>query len=161
MYWFYEEILALKNTKINTTIYVTKPESHAYVEEFNHRIPLITNDSDSDADIAVEKKHEKIEDSYSLKEKDSSGDSTNEDPVDKNRIIEIVKSELSHVTFKEGRPSMEEMVLQEIDESNGSVAFVTCGHPLMVDDLRHSVVKNLDNTEGKRVEFFEQLQVWA
>ena len=161
LYWFYEEILALKNTKIYTTIYVTKPESHAYVEEFNHRIPLITNDSDSDADIAVEKKHEKIEDSYSLKEKDSSGDSTNEDPVDKNRIIEIVKSELSHVTFKEGRPSMEEMVLQEIDESNGSVAFVTCGHPLMVDDLRHSVVKNLDNTKGKRVEFFEQLQVWA
>ena len=56
---------------------------------------------------------------------------------------------------------MEEMVLQEIDESNGSVAFVTCGHPLMVDDLRHSVVSNLDNTKGKRVEFFEQLQVWA
>ena len=161
LYWFYEEILALKNTKINTTIYVTKPESHAYVEEFNHRIPLITNESDSDADIAVEKKHEKIEYSYSFKEKDSSGDSTNEDPVDKNRIIGIVKSELSHITFKEGRPSMEEMVLQEIDESNGSVAFVTCGHPLMVDDLRHSVVSNLDNTKGKRVEFFEQLQVWA
>ena len=161
LYWFYEEMLALKGTKINTTIYITKPESHAYVEEFNNRIPLITNESDSDADIAVEKKHEKIEDNYSFKEKDSSGDSSSEEPVDKNRIIEIVKSELSHVTFKEGRPSMEEMVLQEIDESNGSVAFVTCGHPVMVDDLRHSVVKNLDNSKGKRVEFFEQLQVWA
>ncbi|MDN5811099.1 MAG: ferric reductase-like transmembrane domain-containing protein, partial [Tetragenococcus koreensis] len=161
LYWFYEEILALKNTKINTTIYITKPESQAYVEEFNHRIPLITNESDSDADIAVEKKHEKIEDNYSFKEKDSSGDSSSEEPVDKNRIIEIVKSELSHVTFKEGRPSMEEMVLQVIDESNGSVAFVTCGHPVMVDDLRHSVVSNLDNTKNERVEFFEQLQVWA
>ena len=58
-------------------------------------------------------------------------------------------------------PSMEEMVLQEIDESNGSVAFVTCGNPVMVDDLRHSVVKNLEKSNGKRVEYFEQLQVWT
>ena len=161
LYWFYAELVALKTTKINTTIYITKPELEAHVDEFNNRIPIVTNESASDFDVTVEKKFESVDDTDSFKEKDSSGDNTNEDPVDKNRIIGIVKSELSHITFKEGRPSMEEMVLQEIDESNGSVAFVTCGHPLMVDDLRHSVVKNLDNTTRKRVEFFEQLQVWT
>ena len=161
LYWFYEEILALKNTKINTTIYITKPENEAHVEEFNKRIPAVTNDSASDIDINVEKKFENVSDSDSCKEKVTSGDDSSEEVLDKNRINEIVKSELSHVTFKEGRPSMEEMVLQEIEESNGSVAFVTCGHPVMVDDLRRSVVRNLHKSNGKRVEYFEQLQVWT
>lgn len=56
---------------------------------------------------------------------------------------------------------MEDLVVQETKESNGSVSFVTCGHPRMVDDLRYEVVKNLDKADGKRIEFFEQLQVWA
>jgi len=161
LYWFYEEILALKNSKINTTIYITKPESHAYIEEFNHRIPVISNESDSDINITVEKKFESVSDTDSCKEKSSSEDGSNAEVLDKNTIIEIVKSELSHINFIEGRPSMEDIVVQEIKESNGSVAFVTCGHPVMVDDLRRSVVRNLNKSDGKRVDYFEQLQVWT
>ena len=55
---------------------------------------------------------------------------------------------------------MEQIVKEEVAESLGSTAFITCGHPVMVDDLRYAVSQNLDNG-GKRVDFFEQLQVWA
>lgn len=164
LYWFYEEILALKDTKVDVTIFVTKPNSHAYIEEFNKRIPFVTHNNEAlpGVDVSPVVSNEKLDNkSDSFKEKENNTDGNNKYPDDKQRIIDIIKAELSHVTFKEGRPSMKEVVHQEISESNGSVAFVTCGHPVMVDDLRHSVVENLDKTEGKRVEFFEQLQVWA
>lgn len=68
------------------------------------------------------------------------------------------EGELPHVEFRYGRPDIGELVKQEIEESNGSTAFITCGHPIMVDDIRYSVCQNLG---PKRVDFFEQLQVWA
>lgn len=165
LYWFYEELLALKNTRIQATVFVTKPSSHAYIEDFNNRIPYIKADlassSGPDGEI-VETNYEIAEkDSYKKKEKDLSFDEDADEVDDKSKIIDIIKSELSHITFQEGRPSVEKMVEEEIRESNGSIAFVTCGHPVMVDDLRYAVAHNLDKSDGKRVEFYEQLQVWA
>ncbi|RCK60570.1 putative ferric reductase transmembrane component [Candida viswanathii] len=72
-----------------------------------------------------------------------------------------IKSKLSHIEFKEGRPSIEEIVVDEIQESSGSVAFVACGHPAMVDEVRYFAAHNLRNPDHKRVDFYEQLQVWA
>ncbi|RCK63050.1 putative ferric reductase transmembrane component [Candida viswanathii] len=85
-----------------------------------------------------------------LEGKDSTGD-------DK----ESIKSKLSHIEFKEGRPSIEEIVVDEIQESSGSVAFVACGHPAMVDEVRYFAAHNLRNPDHKRVDIYEQLQVWA
>lgn len=67
---------------------------------------------------------------------------------------------LSHVTFKLGRPDMSKIVSVSIEESRGSVCFVTCGHPAMVDSLRREVVQ-LIGAHSKRIDYFEQLQVWA
>ncbi|WEJ94378.1 hypothetical protein PSN45_001862 [Yamadazyma tenuis] len=67
--------------------------------------------------------------------------------------------DLCHVEFRHGRPDVEDFVKHEIDESNGSIGFVTCGHPEMVDHLRYVVSHNL--SEEKRIEFYEQLQVWS
>ena len=53
------------------------------------------------------------------------------------------------------------MVETNLHESNGSVAFVSCGHPAMVDELRYFCSKNVDNSEKKRVDFYEQVQVWT
>lgn len=56
---------------------------------------------------------------------------------------------------------MEHLVRETLAKSKGSVAFVACGHPLMVDELRYQVARSLNEAQGKRVDFFEQLQVWA
>lgn len=164
LYWFYEELVALKNTKIQTTVYITNPDSHAHLDDFHKRFPLV-EESESDTQSKKDEKsgslQEKSYNKIDVSDNNSSNLSPEEDYAAKKRIIETIHSELSHVEFKVGRPSMEKLVEEETKESTGSISFITCGHPLMVDDLRYSVVKNLDKSEGKRIEFFEQLQVWA
>ncbi|KAK6888306.1 putative ferric reductase transmembrane component [Candida tropicalis] len=74
---------------------------------------------------------------------------------------ESIKSILPNISFKEGRPMIGDIVSNEIHESIGSVAFVACGHPAMVDEIRYFACQNIGNPENKRVDFYEQLQVWA
>lgn len=68
--------------------------------------------------------------------------------------------DLPHIDICTGRPNIDRIVDHEIEDAERSVAFITCGHPLLVDDLRYVVVKKIDETE-KRLDFYEQLQVWA
>ncbi|RCK55316.1 putative ferric reductase transmembrane component [Candida viswanathii] len=119
--WFQEELEALKNTNIQTTIYVTRPEVRR----------------NSDDDKKVEGKNRFEEDK------------------------ESIMSSLAHIDFKEDRPSIEEIVVDEIKDSAGSIAFVACGHPAMVDEVRYYAAENVTNRDHKRVDFYEQLQVWA
>lgn len=119
--WFHEELAALKNTNIHTTLYVTRPEVS----------------SSSDVDKKLEGKESNDEDK------------------------ESIRSGLSHIEFKEGRPSIESIVADEVAESSGSIAFVTCGHPIMVDEIRYYACQQVGNAENKRVDFYEQLQIWA
>ncbi|KAL6451202.1 CFL1 Probable ferric reductase transmembrane component [Candida maltosa Xu316] len=72
-----------------------------------------------------------------------------------------IKSRLAHVEFKNGRPDMSQIVVNEIRDSPGSVGFVTCGHPVMVDEVRYYACQNINNPENKRVDLYEQLQVWS
>lgn len=156
LYWFYEELLALKNTNIQTTIYITKPDSHANLDDFNNRVPLVRDLIDLGADQDELSHDEKT----SVKEKVFGELDTNEESNCKEKIIRTIKAELSHIKFEEGRPNIQQIVKDEVEESIGSTAFITCGHPVMVDDLRYAVSTNLNNG-GKRVDFYEQLQVWA
>ncbi|RCK65215.1 Ferric/cupric reductase transmembrane component 1 [Candida viswanathii] len=120
--WFHEELEALKNTSIQATLYVTRPE-------------LSSSDNNSE-DKQIESK-------------------------DNETGAESIKSGLSHIEFRESRPSIGDIVADEVNESSGSIAFVTCGHPVMVDEVRHYACQNIGNAEGKRVDFYEQLQIWA
>lgn len=169
--WFYEELLHLKDTKIRTTIYITTPGSCSGLEDFNLRIPVINNDTKL-ADPAIEeikkdelKETDTFENQVDTKElvadKELSRDDSSETSEAYRTIISKIKAELPHIEFKEGRPTIESIVELEIAESPGSTAFVACGHPRMVDDVRYSVVQNVDNKERKRVDFYEALQVWA
>ncbi|RCK65216.1 putative ferric reductase transmembrane component [Candida viswanathii] len=74
---------------------------------------------------------------------------------------ESLMSGLEHIEFREGRPSIGDIVADAVSESPGSVAFVTCGHPVMVDEVRYYACANIGNVEGKRVDYFEQLQTWT
>lgn len=144
LYWFYEELLSLKNSSIDTTVYVTKPDSESCLEDFELRIPQ--EEATHDTKLLAHPKPNYHSTSTAINAK---------------TIILRVKNELSHVDFKHGRPSMKGLVHESLVESNGSTCFITCGHPVMVDDLRHAVVDNISNKEKKRVDYFEQLQVWA
>lgn len=74
--------------------------------------------------------------------------------------VRTLKRNLAHIQFVEGRPDIRTLVRSSGEESIGSTAYVTCGHPIMVDDVRHEVVSYLE-TAKHRVDYFEQLQVWA
>ena len=132
--WFRQELEALKNVpKIETTIYVTQPTSQEGLDEM---FQYLSSDSDSEKKKLLES--ESIEDMY----------------------IQRIHRELDHIEFKEGRPDLEGLVKYEIDLSKASTCFIACGHPLMCDDLRYIITNNLDYSK-KRVDYYEQLQVWA
>lgn len=145
--WFYEELLALKNTKIQTTIYVTTPNVKTSLDEYKGMIPSFDDSIDkvNNSERSIEK--------ILTKEKDADSETYD--------VAQLIKNKLAHIEFKEGRPNIERLVVSETQESAGSIAFVACGHPIMVDDVRLSVVNTLGKTEGKRLDFFEQLQIWA
>ena len=161
LYWFYEELMSLKTSRIETTIYITQPSNHAYVNDFNHRFVGFDRDflpSSADEDFDCENKEAKeiVKEGAKIEEESSC-----DEKADTQFIVDCIRKELSHIDFKEGRPQVGEIVSQEIHESNGSVAFVTCGHSAMVDQLRYYCAENVDNKEKKRVDFYEQVQVWA
>ncbi|EAZ63876.2 ferric reductase (FRE9 FRE5 FRE6 FRE4 FRE7) [Scheffersomyces stipitis CBS 6054] len=137
--WFYDELVSLKGTNIDTTICVTKPNSHGYLEEYDG--PLLSSNTT---------RYNTFE-SRNLTEMGSM----------RPEIISAIKTDLSHIQFREGRPHIDTLVKQATKESPGSACFVTCGHPVMVDELRSAVVENINNSDRKRVDYFEQLQVWA
>lgn len=133
--WFNDELAVLQRTNIETTIYVTKPDLFS-----------VSTEDGSD-------------DTSSKKESDSQD--MNVESKESLQGVDVVKSRFSHITFKEGRPSIENIVDSEIKESNGSIAFVACGHPAMVDETRYFCSRNVDNPQKKRVDFYEQVQVWT
>jgi ferric-chelate reductase len=129
--WFHEELLYLKNTNVETVVYVTDPSSATYFSGLKEVASNVDSDKKS--------------------ENDSSDIAS----------FESFKSQFDHVEFREGRPDINKLVVDEIEESKGSIAFVTCGNPTMVDDLRYCIADNVTNFPKKRVDFYEQLEVWA
>ncbi|KAK6458025.1 ferric reductase [Scheffersomyces xylosifermentans] len=136
--WFYEELLSLKGTPINTTIYVTRPHSRSFLHEFHDKVKSGRKSSTVTYENSTEMVGFRGED-----------------------FVTRIRSELSHIEFKEGRPNIGSIVKSCIKESTSSTCFVTCGHPVMVDEIRAAVVDNIGNEDRKRVDYFEQLQVWA
>lgn len=130
--WFYDELVALEDLPIETEIYVTRPTGRL-TGPVTDKLALLHN---------------------TYTHKNYYTQDAREDPV------EHLHHELKHVKFYEGRPDVQKIVEKNIDEATGSVCFVSCGHPKMVDELRYQVVQAIGK-DGKRVDYFEQLQVWS
>ena len=131
--WFYPELLKLKELNINPTIYVTQP--HVGLTE-----PIATDITDDEE--AQEQEQEKKSD--------------NEESMD--YVLQLKKS-LSFIEFIEHKPDFYQIVAKEITQLPGPLAIASCAHGSMVDDVRKSVVDNLD-ASPYRVELFEQMQSW-
>lgn len=143
--WFLDELHLLKEVGIDTTIYVTKPN---LAKNFINIETSLKSNTEADRLLLSGNRINSYQD-VSLKSYD--------EQVDITKLLET----LSHIKFVKGRPSMDLVVKQNIKEAMGAICFVTCGPPVMVDDLRAAVADNLNNDESKRLDYFEQLQVWA
>lgn len=88
----------------------------------------------------------------------SSRESVDEDSETKKD--EFIEKKYPHIQFLYFRPEISDLVATETEECQESIAFVSCGHPAMVDAMRVSVVEILRQTE-KRVDYYDQLQGWA
>lgn len=153
--WFYDELKMLENTKIQTTVYITRPELTRGIECCECYLK-----PGEELSIDMEKKISDNEYIGSAEAKEVDTSSEEISCPTKIAIVNSLKSQLSHIDFQEGRPNIEQIVEQEISNTDGSLAFVTCGHPVMVDDIRYSTVRNMHKSKY-RTEYFEQLQVWA
>lgn len=127
--WFYEELQRLESTSVQPIVYVTQYDT-----------PL--------DECFIEKFEES--DSSSEEKKSSDEETVNH--------VERLKSKLSFVEFRAGRPDVEGIIREEIAESSGSIAFAACGHDSFVDASRKITLANLP--EGKRVDFYDALQTW-
>lgn len=123
---FTNELQALKQLDIETTIFVTRP-AVGDIQEYFNKTDLSSLEKDKEGPIST---------------------------------LAPVEEEFPHIDFRSGRPDLMQILQDEIEEAEKSVAVITCGHPVLVDDLRYNVVKQMDHTE-KRLDFYEQLQVWA
>lgn len=136
--WFYEELQKFEGTIVEPVIYVTQAAAGL-------ACPIGESSDASSSNKSVDENDEKDE-------KDSEANEITDDHV------AALKARLPFVEFRAGRPSVQDLVHHEIDEANGSIAFVTCAHGSMCDDIRRTVAHSL--TTSKRVELFEQVQNW-
>lgn len=149
--WFYEELMALKDTKVECVVYVTRPNLIPFSSEEYLRVRKLAKPLAGDI-IPMEMNLSSqllIGLSYDKYEEKALPDA----------VLAQIKLDLYFVKFIEGRPLMNELVQTTIETTHGLIGFVTCGHPIMVDDLRQAVINHLD--QGPRIDFFEHLQVWA
>ncbi|WPK27769.1 hypothetical protein PUMCH_005169 [Australozyma saopauloensis] len=73
--------------------------------------------------------------------------------------ISLLQSDYPELNFFSLRPDMNTLVQKDIDDAANSVAFVTCGPAVMVDELRAIIVEKIDLTK-KRVDFYDTVDVW-
>ena len=156
--WFYEELLQLRNTGIETIVYVSQPTNPANIDEFKSVTrPRIKefNKEELNLDESL------VSDKLGLNDQVLQYSLTSDNDSTMQEIVNDIKTELGHIEFKEGRPDIGAIIPQELRESDGSISFVTCGNPSMVDQVRYYCSKNIFNKENKRVDFYERVQVWA
>lgn len=161
---FHEEIHATQNIGLITSIYITRPETTNSPEMFFNRSDL----GSLDEKYRVEQKvrvHEKdrmgtLYDDNLQGETSRSAQPSNQNSNEEAFGLAGLKYEYPHIDFHVGRPNLRAIVARETEAAASSVAFVACGHPILIDDLRHTVVESMGSTQ-KRVDFYEQLEVWA
>lgn len=146
--WFVDEINSLRSLPVETSIYITRPEMQDSIEELDRalmRIETAESLSPSKSTQSAEKDEKDLE----IKVE-----------TEGTEMIERIRRALPHVEIHEGRPDLDQLIRKDVEEAASSAAFVTCGHPAMVDDVRYTVLQAMDKSD-KRIDFYDQLQVWA
>ncbi|KAH3678864.1 hypothetical protein WICPIJ_008819 [Wickerhamomyces pijperi] len=131
--WLQEELVGLINAgKVQVDIHVTR-----------------------DADPLI---------NHSTKESEGTNSSTEEKRSTVLDLISTSKTADNFNVFFNGRPDVKELIMAEIKENNDiykkeNLAFLTCGAPVMCDQIRQTIANNL-NESKYRVDLLEELQTW-
>ncbi|RCK62338.1 putative ferric reductase transmembrane component [Candida viswanathii] len=149
--WFFDELDKLRRSPIETTIYITQPNNATAIEELAARV--CSSKLELKSCYSMGEGDSKTIGSYDLKHHESKVNHMDQ-------IQEAVAYELDPIRLIGGRPNIHEIINYEVTEAPGSIAFVTCGHPAMVDDVRAEVVDAIGKHEN-RIDFYEQLLGWS
>ena len=163
VHWLYEELNELKKfSNVEVSIFVTRPESNVSIDELRTRIVSGKLPSVEDFDGATTSScYEKY--NYTDNNKPTIKMIPNEmgSPMNPESVKDAIKVQLPHVCFREGRPKIQDIIAEEIEDAPGTIAFATCGHPSMIDETRAEVIKHVGKHKHKRIDFYEQLIGWA
>ncbi|KAK6201398.1 FAD-binding domain-containing protein [Scheffersomyces amazonensis] len=138
--WFYDELKRAFQCEIEIIIYITRAGSL----DFDFTRNSFENS-------------EPFEKSHVRKPTNSTKDNTT---IENSLTNSSFKESLNFIEFREGRPNLQQIIDFEILCCKGPIAFATCAHPSMVDDVRVSVIKALRSDCSKRIELFDELQRW-
>lgn len=139
--------MKFKGTNIEPVICVCHPDLCSDIEIYS---PVSLGKSDSESD------------GTNLKEKDNIRPIVAEVPeskADESQVLNL-KEKLSFVEFREGRPNIQEIIANEVNECSANIVFATCASPCMVDDARVAVVDIMKNVQTKRIDLFEVIEGW-
>lgn len=75
---------------------------------------------------------------------------------DQNAIIKRLEK---FATFHKGRPAITQIIDTYVANS-GSLAIVSCGPPIFVDNVRDVTAKTIVNNPTRPIEYFEEYQCW-
>lgn len=75
-------------------------------------------------------------------------------------VMGLFNTLVPFVRFYRAKFSAQKYLSSEVEKTgDGSLGIVTCGHPLMCDDVRNAVADSVGSCSGT-VDLFEELQVW-
>ncbi|KAL6454245.1 LOW QUALITY PROTEIN: CFL1 Probable ferric reductase transmembrane component [Candida maltosa Xu316] len=156
--WMYEELDRLKDYDVEVSVYITKPDSDAFLSELSTRIisSKYSNIPDEFDAITTSSIYEK----HSFSDKSTIVITNISTSFNPESIKEAIRAQLYNVNFKHGRPNIKQIIEEETEQAQGSIAFVSCGHPAMVDDIRAEVIDAVGK-HNKRIDFYDQLIGWA
>lgn len=149
----FRELVEVQNSKQRLRFHWIIKEIHLFEEMSRHFAKL----SPSNSEISVYVTRPIVMELLSSSASEEVKFETKSDETDK---LSFLKNEYPHISFFTGRPDVDGLVQSSITESSNSVAFVSCGPPAMVDDIRCSVIENMDMTQ-KRVDFYDMLELWT
>ncbi|KAI3406631.1 hypothetical protein KGF56_000477 [Candida oxycetoniae] len=137
--WFKKELKQLEGTRVEASVYVTNANDNLCELEDSFETTKRESDSNSEKESFNHHHH------YS---------------ATCNNIIEEYKCELPQVDIVIGKPSMQAIVEYEAKFADSSIAFIGCGNPEMVDELRLAVRNSLSLTKY-RMDYFGQVEKWS
>lgn len=155
---FTDEIKATRNSGLLTSVYITQPEATVAAKAFLER----NNLSSLDEKTRIEEKvrlDEKYGPGFAQEEKQGMSQGSDNSRQDAFGLAGL-EYEFPDIDFHVGRPDLNALIARETEQAPASIAFIGCGHPILIDDLRYSIIEYMDKTD-KRIDFYEQLQVWA
>lgn len=158
---FHDEIRATENIGLITSVYITRPEMSSHAAAFFNKSALASLDEKYRVEQNNSEKNRigQLYDDYGQGETYNTSSSNQNSQEDAFGLAGL-KYEYPYIDFHVGRPDLRAIVARETEAAASSVAFVACGHPVLIDDLRRNVVETIGTTQ-KRVDFYEQLEVWA